>query len=553
MPGAYVKLYDSEKRLTFMVISQAQGRYIARNLPPGKYVVQGIGDGMQSAATPVIVAAGKPAKADLSLSVPQPATLANGWPGRPGKVGGVEMWMHEPQTPLVDGEGKEVLEEKCKQCHETERIVLLRFDRTKWGSTVDRMREYIADLGMDPVSDQEETTIVGYLTRNYSGAPGMANARPDSNSRLPRTLGRVRRADYVAVDYELPRDPERDPHDVTVDPRGNAWVAERNGCCIAKFDPKTFTFTEIELPAGKVKSRLSSPIGQDGDKIWVQDVSHNRRWVSYDTKTGKFGLYPVPESIKGAVGSNTVIADKREGSGGLAIPWSSGWIRPPVSSFPIPFPTGQKRRRVREGYGMAVSGDGRVWFAERDPSRIGRLDPETGKIDEYEPPLPNSIPRRMGSDTQGNIWVGLHESGKLMKIDYETAKMTIIDPPTENSAPMTPWAIRTGACGSASRRLTRSPASIPRPERSWNFPCPTPNPICAGSSSIPAIRIACGGAATHRITLATSKCSAARMPSNKRRFGADILCPGLGRTDKTFPQLAGSFFCLRQNATRTTL
>ena len=76
--------------------------------------------------------------------------------------------------------------------------------------------------------------------------------KPDENSRLPRTLLQGTAANYVAVDYELPRDPERDPHDLTTDPRGNAWIAERNGCCLAKFDPKTFTFTEIELPAGEI-------------------------------------------------------------------------------------------------------------------------------------------------------------------------------------------------------------------------------------------------------------------------------------------------------------
>ena len=48
LAGAYVKLRDAEKRLTFMVISQAQGRYSATNLPPGKYSVQGVGDGFQS-------------------------------------------------------------------------------------------------------------------------------------------------------------------------------------------------------------------------------------------------------------------------------------------------------------------------------------------------------------------------------------------------------------------------------------------------------------------------------------------------------------------------
>ena len=433
--GAYVKLHDSEKRLTFMVISRAQGQYTAKNLPPGKYTVQGIGNGFESSPMPVNVAAGKPAKADLSLTAPQPVPLANGWPGRPGKVGGVEMWVHEPQTPLVEGEGKAILQQKCMQCHETERIVLLRFDRTKWESTIDRMREYIADAGVNEVTDQEKVTVVDYLTKNYSGGPGTANARPDENSRLPRSLLQGAPANYVAVDYELPRDPERDPHDITTDPRGNVWIGERNGCCIAKFDPKTFTFTEIELPAGKAKSRLSSAIGRDGDKIWIQDAGRNRRWLSYDTRTGQFSVYPLPDSIQGGVGSNTIIADKRGRLWGAGSSHVIG-LDPTTGMFvAYPIPYWVKTKKSAVGYGMAISGDGRVWFAERDPSRIGRLDPETGKIDEYEPPLPNSIPRRMGSDAQGDIWVGLHESGKLMKIDYETVKMTIFNPPTENAAP----------------------------------------------------------------------------------------------------------------------
>ena len=36
LPGAYVKLINAEKRLTFMAVSQAQGRYTMNNLPPGE-------------------------------------------------------------------------------------------------------------------------------------------------------------------------------------------------------------------------------------------------------------------------------------------------------------------------------------------------------------------------------------------------------------------------------------------------------------------------------------------------------------------------------------
>src|SRR5919197_463424 len=68
--GAFVKLKNAERRLTFMVISQAQGRYTANNLPAGKYAVQGIGGEYQSEpSAPVAVAAGRTATVDLSLTV----------------------------------------------------------------------------------------------------------------------------------------------------------------------------------------------------------------------------------------------------------------------------------------------------------------------------------------------------------------------------------------------------------------------------------------------------------------------------------------------------
>src|SRR3984893_10758749 len=64
LSGAYVKLINSERRLTFMVVTQAQGRYTMNNLPPGDYTVQGIGNGFQSQPAPVALTAGKPATAD---------------------------------------------------------------------------------------------------------------------------------------------------------------------------------------------------------------------------------------------------------------------------------------------------------------------------------------------------------------------------------------------------------------------------------------------------------------------------------------------------------
>src|SRR5213595_1924576 len=87
--GAFVKMKNAERRLTFMVISQAQGRYSA-SVPPGKYVVQGVGAEYQSAlSTEKDVSAGRPTTVDVALTDKRAPHLPNAWPGRsPGQGGG---------------------------------------------------------------------------------------------------------------------------------------------------------------------------------------------------------------------------------------------------------------------------------------------------------------------------------------------------------------------------------------------------------------------------------------------------------------------------------
>src|SRR6266852_1071798 len=87
--GAFVKMKDAEKRLTVMVISQAQGRYTA-HVPAGKYLVQGVGGDYQSpwSATKA-VAPEQSATVDVTLTDTRAAQLPNAWPGQqPGQGGG---------------------------------------------------------------------------------------------------------------------------------------------------------------------------------------------------------------------------------------------------------------------------------------------------------------------------------------------------------------------------------------------------------------------------------------------------------------------------------
>jgi streptogramin lyase len=76
-----------------------------------------------------------------------------------------------------------------------------------------------------------------------------------------------------------------------------------------------------------------------------------------------------------------------------------------------------------------------VWWAEDNIDKMARIDPATGKVDEYAIPYSegHAFPRRMNSDAHGDLWVALWQAGKLMKIDYKTREMKIFSPPTANA------------------------------------------------------------------------------------------------------------------------
>ncbi len=81
--GAFVRLKNAGKRLTFMVISQNGGAFAAADLPAGNYTVQAIEGKNQSAiSAPVAVNAGKASKLDVALTAPRGAMLPAAWPER---------------------------------------------------------------------------------------------------------------------------------------------------------------------------------------------------------------------------------------------------------------------------------------------------------------------------------------------------------------------------------------------------------------------------------------------------------------------------------------
>src|SRR5262245_35880482 len=182
--GAFVQMKNAERRLSFMVITQEQGKFANGRLPAGKYVVQAIGGERQSAPSSAVeVAAGKSASVDLSLTVERAAPLAPAWPGRaPGERGAEAAAAVGGSGPrLAEGDGKTIIEAKCMACHDAARIVRSRGNEARWLQTLRTMTLYAQGSTIaKPLTADEEKTLLTYLAANYAPAPGAtARAKPD--------------------------------------------------------------------------------------------------------------------------------------------------------------------------------------------------------------------------------------------------------------------------------------------------------------------------------------------------------------------------------------
>src|SRR5437660_865225 len=179
--GAFVQLWNAERRLNFMVITQDQGKYSINRLPAGKYVVQAIGGEQQSApSSPVEVAAGKPSSIDLSLTVARAPALPPAWPGRPPGERGAEAAaaIGGAGPRLAEGEGKAIIEAKCMTCHDAQRIVRSRGNEARWQQVLRTMTLYAQGSTVaKPLAGEEEKVLLAYLATNYAPNPGSA-AKP---------------------------------------------------------------------------------------------------------------------------------------------------------------------------------------------------------------------------------------------------------------------------------------------------------------------------------------------------------------------------------------
>jgi virginiamycin B lyase len=237
---------------------------------------------------------------------------------------------------------------------------------------------------------------------NYGIVPGA----------LPNLAGKV---------SEWPVPTPRFARDPAIAPDGSVYIAVMTGNKVARFDPKTRTFKEWDLPS---RHRPHGLLVDRGGIVWTTG-NGNGTIGKLDPATGKVIEYKTPS---GGGGPHTLVITDDQST-----IWFTMQSGDKVASLDTK--TGRIVEYETSGgpYGLALDKAGNVWFCRMGDNRMGRLEPTTGRMSEVDTGR-GSRPRRVAADRNGMLWITYYGSGKLAKLDPNAMKVVkTYDLPGDNA------------------------------------------------------------------------------------------------------------------------
>lgn len=297
-----------------------------------------------------------------------------------------------------------------------------------WVPTVQRMHGYLADA-----------TEADIIARSQMLADAFDDALVSSRPQVPYDPAL---ASARILRWALPKAVV--PHDAEFDPRnGNIYTSEMFAGEIIEIDirsgrvehfklpadgePPGGAFTRMGLPSpyGLTVSRAPHSLAQGHDGRWYMSDSIGSAITAFDPATRAFQNYPVggdtlyPHTVrvddKGRVWFTISFSNhlgRLDPASGemkvIALPDS-----PTLSTPGTPVP-----------YGIDVHPrTGEIWYAKLASDKIGRVDPETMAVTEFDSPV--LAPRRQRFDAEGMLWVAGFSDGTIARIDTDTMATTI--------------------------------------------------------------------------------------------------------------------------------
>ena len=314
----------------------------------------------------------------------------------------------------------------CLSCHQ----IGNRFTRVKrtpesWAATIERMHRYLGNFDM---ALRDERAVI--LSEGFGGPP--LTVRPQFP--IDDDLRHARVYEYRLSRAVVPHDTIYNPDD------GLLYTVDQSLDHMAITDTATGETQYVTQQGGAAMSYLAG-FSKDNPVIGEFDpgarhgphslaLGHDGKYYVTNTGTRSIGVFdpgtrawePAHRMAAetGAVYPHTI----RVAASGMV--WFTltgseqvGRLDPRTGAFTIvdlPKHAPMGIAGTTQPYGIDVHpGDDSIWYGRLFADRIGRIDPVTLAVTEYDSPV--SGPRRMHFDDAGILWVAGYSEGMLAKID----------------------------------------------------------------------------------------------------------------------------------------
>ena len=384
--AAQVYAKNLDRNMLYTVFTH-NGKYRAPNLLPGGYRIWAEKDGLTSRHEMLRIQGEGDIELDLAMAPgpDNPLTLKDSSKPGPqfGGVGGnAQLVSYDEMYP--PGPGRDLAEPSCLTCHGHSFLPAHRMGRPQWHAMVGLMMDPSGPFA-DPDSARSITDEEHDILADYL----TDNFGPDSPARVLR------------LDVEYPLDEET---------LASAMFIEY----LTPLHPGA----DLSLRSANepFKHRLHRPMIDNDGNIWGSNSLIGLSRV--DPRTGQWSHFPIGYDENNP---ETDMYGKKKGD--------------PDSVWSYIFP-----------HDLAIDRNGHVFWAEFQGQHLGRLDPETGKIDRYPMDPEGVVVDERGvvgnirghsphMAENGDVWFTAIRGNKLGKWDRETEGITLWEIPTPHSFP----------------------------------------------------------------------------------------------------------------------
>lgn len=326
----------------------------------------------------------------------------------------------------------------CLSCHQIGNA-FTRLPRTaeSWAVTIQRMHRMVGNFDAEL---RDERSVI--LSKGFDGKPIMV--RPEFP--LDEAL------DHAKI-YEFALTKAYVPHDSIVHPtNGLIYTVDQGLDHMVVTDPATGQSQYI-LQAGGEAMTFHEDNPNEGSNVGLfnptdrhgphsLDLSSDGKYYVTNTGSTSIGVfdpatnewlssYKIPRET-GAVYPHTIRVDAK------GIVWFTlagsekvGRLDPDSGKFTIldlPYAVAGGISGGTQPYGIDINPiDDSMWYGRLFGDKIGRVDPVTLEIVEYDSPVRG--PRRMHFDKAGILWVTGYSEGELARIEVGEFKSTVYDMP----------------------------------------------------------------------------------------------------------------------------